>query len=136
MDPDIQSKFAIHEAAREGRTNIVESLLNANPRLAVLRDQDDRLPVHWAASNNHVAIVEIFISQKGFDPDVQDGSGWTLLHIASSLSDGEELVGKLLRKEVDINMKSLFAAFITIAYHNDDHLADPYKISTDRFEKR
>ncbi|MCJ1236522.1 Ankyrin-2 [Varicellaria rhodocarpa] len=106
MDSERLSKFAIHEAAREGRLIAVESLLNANPRLATLRDDDERLPIHWALSFNHPSIVEMLVSRKDFDPDVQDGSGWTPLMIAASLPEGDELVDLLLKKEADVNVKN------------------------------
>ncbi|KAI9677092.1 MAG: hypothetical protein M1817_006931 [Caeruleum heppii] len=100
-------KYAIHEAAREGRISVVESLLNANSRLASLRDEDDRLPLHWALSYNHLSVVELLVSQKNFDPDAQDGSGWTPLMIAASLKEGDELVHLLLKKGGDVNAKTL-----------------------------
>ncbi|KAL8859427.1 MAG: hypothetical protein Q9178_004105 [Gyalolechia marmorata] len=103
---DRQSKYAIHEAAREGKLGEVESLLNANPRLATKKDDDERLPIHWALSNNHEAIVQLLVSRKDFDPDVQDGSGWTPLMIASSLKEGEGLVDLLLSKDADVNIKN------------------------------
>ncbi|KAI4229695.1 MAG: hypothetical protein L6R36_000611 [Xanthoria steineri] len=101
-----QSKYAIHEAAREGKLSEVESLLNANPRLATIKDDDERLPIHWALSNTHEAIVQLLVSRKDFDPDVQDGSGWTPLMIASSLREGETMVDLLLSKDADVNIKS------------------------------
>jgi len=97
------SRFAIHEAARDGKASIVESLLNANPKLAVRRDDDERLPVHWAVSYGHLDIAVLLAQSNGFDPDVQDGSGWTPLMIAVSLKDGEELVELLLNKNADVN---------------------------------
>lgn len=45
--------------------------LKANPRLATKRDDDERLPIHWAVSYNHLQIVEILVSRSDFDPDVQ-----------------------------------------------------------------
>ncbi|KAL8929801.1 MAG: hypothetical protein Q9208_000945 [Pyrenodesmia sp. 3 TL-2023] len=58
-------------------------------------------------SNNHLAIAELLASRKDFDPDVQDGSGWTPLMIASSLKEGDALVDLLLAKEADVNMKTV-----------------------------
>ncbi|KAL9046858.1 MAG: hypothetical protein Q9214_000422 [Letrouitia sp. 1 TL-2023] len=106
MDANQQSKFAIHEAAREGKTSEVDSLLTANPRLATRRDDDDRLPIHWALSNNQQPVVELLVARRDFDPDVQDGSGWTPLMIASSLREGDDLVDLLLKKDADVNMKT------------------------------
>ncbi|KAL1952606.1 hypothetical protein VTO42DRAFT_4691 [Malbranchea cinnamomea] len=109
MEPDYKTKFAIHEAAREGKTSTVESLLNANPKLAHLKDDDERLPIHWAAAYNRLSIIELLISMENFDPDVTDSSGWTPLMIASSLrdSEGDPIVDLLIRKGADVNMKSI-----------------------------
>lgn len=47
--------------------------------------------------------MKILAATKSFDPDAQDGSGWTPLAIAASLKDntGEEIVELLLAKEGD-----------------------------------
>ncbi|TQS38973.1 hypothetical protein Golomagni_00511 [Golovinomyces magnicellulatus] len=100
------SKFPMHEAARDGRTQIVESLLNESPELAGRIDDDGRLAIHWAVSFGHKDIVTLLAANEKFDPDVQDGSGWTPLMIAVSLKDGEELVDLLLRKGADVNAKN------------------------------
>ncbi|KIV93417.1 hypothetical protein PV10_04630 [Exophiala mesophila] len=98
-----EHKFALHEAARDGRTQIVESLLNANPKLATQTDDDDRLPIHWACAFNHIETVRLLTALRSFDADVQDGSGWTPLAIAASLKDnaGEAIIDLLLSKEAD-----------------------------------
>ncbi|KAF1995859.1 putative proteasome regulatory particle subunit [Amniculicola lignicola CBS 123094] len=104
---DRSLKYAIHEAAREGQTSKVESLLNANPKLATLRDEDDRLPIHWAVSYNRLPIVQHLIQLPTFDPDVQDGSGWTPLMMACSRKDADPIVSLLLAKDADVNAKTL-----------------------------
>ena len=99
--------------------------LQANPRLATKRDDDERLPIHWAVSYNHMPVVELLVSRRDFDPDVQvlsflrkndlqillltymqDASGWTPLMIAASLREGDDLVDMLLSKEAEVNVKS------------------------------
>ncbi|KAI9766090.1 MAG: hypothetical protein M1840_006797 [Geoglossum simile] len=117
MDAEKQSKFAIHEAARAGNASAVESLLSAKPQLAGLRDDDDRLPIHWAISYGHLPVVKLLVQQKKFDPDAQDGSGWTPLMIASSLKEGDELVHLLLRKEADVNTKNFSGQVPQTAMH-------------------
>lgn len=101
-------KYALHAAAREGRLAAVESLLSANPKLSSLRDPDDRLPIHWATSHNRADIVRLLASQRSFDPDAVDASGWTCLMMASSLKDdaGLDLVKFLLGKEADAKLAS------------------------------
>ncbi|KAJ5370497.1 proteasome regulatory particle subunit (Nas6) [Penicillium cataractarum] len=108
MDPDQNAKFPLHEAAREGKTQIAESLLNANPKTALVKDDDERLPIHWAVAYNRLPIVELLVADKNFDPDVEDGSGWTPLMIAASLKDaeGDKIIDLLLRKGADVTMKS------------------------------
>ncbi|EME87577.1 uncharacterized protein MYCFIDRAFT_201177 [Pseudocercospora fijiensis CIRAD86] len=107
MDIEEQSsKFAIHAACREGQTQKVESLLHADKKLATRRDDDDRLPLHWAASYNRLPIVELLSDQKGFDVDAQDGSGWTALMMASSVKDGDALVDFLFTKRADPDVKT------------------------------
>ncbi|KAK5116001.1 hypothetical protein LTR62_000457 [Meristemomyces frigidus] len=107
METDAQqSRFLIHAAAREGQTQQVESLLNADKRLADRRDDDDRLPLHWAVSYNRLAIVEILAEQKAFDVDAQDGAGWTALMMAASLKDADQLIDLLLAKGADPGMKT------------------------------
>ncbi|PIG87807.1 proteasome regulatory particle subunit (Nas6) [Aspergillus arachidicola] len=109
MDPQHDAKFPLHEAAREGRTQVAESLLNANPKLANVKDDDERLPIHWAVAYNRLPIVELLVATKHFDPDVEvDGSGWTPLMIAASLKDaeGDPIIDLLLKKGADVNVKS------------------------------
>lgn len=43
----------------------------ADPKLANRKDDDGRLPIHWAASSNQLEIVRLLTQSKGFDPDVQ-----------------------------------------------------------------
>lgn len=84
--------------------SVVESLLNSNPKLVSRRDDDDRLPIHWATSYNHLPIVQLLIaSTKDFDPDAQDGLGWTPLMMASSLKHADAIVDLLLAKGADVN---------------------------------
>ncbi|KAI5290863.1 hypothetical protein KEM54_000216 [Ascosphaera aggregata] len=108
MDPDASAEYPLHEAAREGQTSIVKNLLKTNPKLAFEKDADERYPIHWAVANKHVEIVEMFMKQKGFDPDVQDSSGWTPLMMAASLpnGDGDSIVEMLLSCGADVNIKT------------------------------
>ncbi|KAI8629302.1 ankyrin repeat-containing domain protein [Xylariaceae sp. FL1651] len=107
MSSDQASKYAIHAAAREGKLTVVESLLNADPKLCQRKDDDGRLPIHWAASSNQHGIVLLLSQQKSFDPDVEDDSGWTPLMIAASVKDGDAIVDTLLHRGADVNQKTV-----------------------------
>lgn len=55
--------------------------------------------------------------------DAQDGAGWTALHMAASLKDGDELVDFLLAKGADPNVKtnnSSTALFFAASKGNTD----------------
>lgn len=82
------------------------SKIKVDPKLANRKDDDGRLPIHWAVSSNQFEITNLLVAQKNFDPDVQDDSGWTPLMIAVSIKDGEKLVDLLLGKGADVNEKS------------------------------
>jgi ankyrin repeat protein len=43
----------------------------ANPKLSSLKDDDERVPLHWAVSYNHAPVVELLMQAKDFDPDVK-----------------------------------------------------------------
>ncbi|KAK1598096.1 ankyrin repeat-containing domain protein [Colletotrichum navitas] len=103
---ECQDQFPLHTAAREGRVSVAETILKTEPMLATREDEDRRLPIHWAASSNCIDIVILLAQHRSFDPDVQDGSGWTPLMIAASLKDGEALVNLLLQKGADVNLKN------------------------------
>jgi hypothetical protein len=36
-----------------------------------VKDDDERLPIHWAAAYNRVPVVELLVAMKDFDPDVE-----------------------------------------------------------------
>ncbi|KAL0766109.1 hypothetical protein CaCOL14_011307 [Colletotrichum acutatum] len=103
---EAQDRFPLHTAAREGKVSIAETILKTEPKLAAREDDDGRLPIHWAASSNCIDIVILLTQSRSFDPDVQDGSGWTPLMISASLKDGEDLVNLLLQKGADVNLKN------------------------------
>ncbi|KAF6803921.1 hypothetical protein CSOJ01_10547 [Colletotrichum sojae] len=101
---NVEDRFPLHSAAREGQGMPAIPLLRSEPKLATREDGDGRLPIHWAASSNSLEIVLLLAQQHAFDPDVQDGSGWTPLMIAASLRDGDALIRLLLQRGADVNL--------------------------------
>jgi 26S proteasome non-ATPase regulatory subunit 10 len=45
--------------------------LQANSKLATLKDDDDRLPLHGAVAQGHLDVVSILAQRKDFDPDAK-----------------------------------------------------------------
>lgn len=54
------------------------ALLEADPSLMELRDEQGQSPLHYAAVHNASAIVELLID-KGMDPNIKDNEGRTPL---------------------------------------------------------
>lgn len=42
-----------------------------DPKLSQRKDDDGRLPIHWAASANQIDIVQLLAEHKGFEVDIQ-----------------------------------------------------------------
>lgn len=63
-------------------------LFQANPKLAERKDDDERLPIHWAVSYGHLDIAVVLAAQKNFDPDVQVGGKflWSMIIIFDFVS--------------------------------------------------
>ena len=64
------------------------------------------MPIHWAVSYGRLEVVLLLAQTRDFDPDIQDGSGWTPLMMAVSLKEGDELINLLLQKGADVNQTS------------------------------
>ena len=43
----------------------------ANPKSAFVKDDDERLPIHWAVAYNRHPVVKLLVAMKDFDPDVE-----------------------------------------------------------------
>lgn len=65
------SRSCLQTASITPWTTIRLTPSQANPKLANTKDDDDRLPIHWAVAYNHLPIVELLVSIKNFDPDVE-----------------------------------------------------------------
>lgn len=83
--------YLIHEAVRDNKPLMVENLLMESPKLLIKPDDDERTPIHWAASGGNENMVDLLIKyfpQVKFDiDDLVDASGWTPIHIAVSIGN-------------------------------------------------
>ncbi|KAE9401288.1 ankyrin [Gymnopus androsaceus JB14] len=66
--------------------------------------QDERTPVHWAASSGSLEIVRYLIDHKA-EVDKVDGSGWSALHIAASAGH-DDVVEELVGSGADVNRRN------------------------------
>ncbi|KAK5103666.1 putative ankyrin-repeat protein [Lithohypha guttulata] len=109
--PSESDAYPLHTAARLTQTQVLESLLSTSPKLTLKADEDGRLPLHWACTTASLPTITAILDatpKRGFDPDVQDSSGWTPLMIASSLRDdaGLPTINLLLARDAEVKIAS------------------------------
>lgn len=88
------NEFPIQTAIKENNINLAKQLISENPKSTILKDNDERTPLHWAVSINNNDLVQFIINQlpKGTDIDeLVDASGWTAIHINASIGNVEIL---------------------------------------------
>ena len=73
----------IFEAAKAGDLTRVRELIAADPTIVNLRDDTQKTPLHIAAENGHLDIVQIFICG-GVDLNAVDENKNTPLHLAAA----------------------------------------------------
>lgn len=65
----------ISTAAHEGKLFIVRQIVQAEPSAVNSKDEDDRIPLHWAASGGHLNITEYLLLNGSKVDAVDDVSG-------------------------------------------------------------
>lgn len=99
--------FPVHEAARDGKSLVVEGLLSENNKIAITQDDDGRIPLHWSVANGDLNMTKIILNyMNNIDlDDFIDNSGWTPLHIAASIGNSDILDALMTRSpKPDVNL--------------------------------
>ena len=82
-DLDINAKYILHFACRQGYTNLVEILLNRQNNLNLLSlDNDGNSPLHVAAQSGQKAVISILIDTYSCPVDCRNNNKQTPLHMA------------------------------------------------------
>ncbi len=71
----------VHTAAFDGDLTQVESFVKEDPSVVSHRDDEGRTPLHYAARNGHLDIVQ-FLLKNGADINAYDTEGWTPMRFA------------------------------------------------------
>ena len=83
------------EAARVGRTNILESMLEVNPDLDInATNFRKESALILAVKNSHEASVNLLLKSKGIDAYIKDGKGSSTLHWMAQ--NGDQKIIKLI----------------------------------------
>jgi 26S proteasome non-ATPase regulatory subunit 10 len=97
----------IHEAAFEGDLATVRDYVEQDSNAIWRKDDDDRIPLHWAVSGKHEDIVKFLLdgdkSEDKKTASAKDDSDWTPLIIAVNVGS-DEVVDVLLKIGVDPNV--------------------------------
>lgn len=92
----------IHEAAKAGDLQKVQALITADPDAVNLKDGSGRTPLHWAARNDHLGVVE-FLLNRGADVQAVDNLGYTALYYSVWLGRKIEITERLISRGSDVN---------------------------------
>jgi len=93
----------LHDAAREGRSSIVQLLL-ASGADSSIQDIGGETPLHLAAFHQHMRVVELLLENRA-DQGVKNNWGNTALHVAC-MRRNLEVVSLLLEKGSDPCVKN------------------------------
>ena len=71
----------IHEAAIRGDLDAVQTFISKEPATVNSRDNEGRTPMHCAARNGHLKVIQCLI-KNGANINANDTDGWTPLRLA------------------------------------------------------
>ncbi|TMW68597.1 hypothetical protein Poli38472_006065 [Pythium oligandrum] len=92
----------VREAVIKANVVKLQQLLDAGVNLDA-KDEDERTPLHWAAGNGSVDVVEYLVEHAKARVNVQDDAGWTPLMSAASAGHSD-VVSFLLSRGADANV--------------------------------
>jgi ankyrin repeat protein/DNA-directed RNA polymerase specialized sigma24 family protein len=110
-------------AVRAGDADLTHRLIDDTPELAKSRGPTGETPLHWAAANGSVAIIDLLLAEH-VDVNAQETNkfGGTPLHWAVE-QDRVEAVRRLLEKGADakaVNARNGQTLLHVVAQHTDD----------------
>jgi len=108
-----QATAEIHQAASSGDLAKVRELVEKDPALIRLKDENGRTPLHWAARGVHFELLK-FLVEKGAEVGAADASGTTALHSVAARGHFEACK-MLIEKGASVKAKNADGA--TPFYH-------------------
>ena len=80
----------MHLASREGKDEVIKTLIEKDSNLSFLKDNDERTPLHSAVITNQLSIVDALLSPTSLNSvqvadliNAVDKDGNTVLHLAA-----------------------------------------------------
>lgn len=87
--PFIAYAAQIHEAAKSGDAEKLRQLLDKDPSLLYVKDEQGKTPLHWATGRGQTQIIEILLNEYKVDVNVRNDNEGTALHVAASQAQPE-----------------------------------------------
>ncbi|XP_010267785.1 PREDICTED: ankyrin repeat-containing protein At5g02620-like [Nelumbo nucifera] len=98
---DAFKSTALHYASSAGNLNIVQAILQTDPSVTYLLDEDGLSPLHYAAGSGHTPIVNKILEYCPDAAELVDKSGQNSLHAAIENEEVEVVEALLKRSELD-----------------------------------
>ncbi|CAG0901624.1 unnamed protein product [Cyprideis torosa] len=92
-------------ASQEGKVEDIARLLEADPKLVDVRDQDGYTPLHRACYGSHDEVVELLLKYDA-PVDAQTIDGWTPLHSAALWGADKCMAMLLNAPRINVNAQS------------------------------
>jgi hypothetical protein len=111
----------IHDAAETGDLAKIKTLLKDNPELVFDKNGDGMTPLHMAAREGHMDLVELLLSNKA-DVHTKNVEGETPLFLATKYGY-KAVVELLLANSADVNAKDKYGRTplrLAVAYNHKD----------------
>ena len=94
----------IHDAARKGNVEKIQSLININAGLVNAKDSQGNTPLIWAAETGHKDVAELLLTNNA-DVNAKDSKGWSPL-IWAAANGHAAVVQVLLDSGAEENAKA------------------------------
>ena len=113
----VRGESELHDAASEGRTNLVKVLLDRGASIDV-KTHSGSTALHEAARSGHIEVVKVLLDRGASIDAATNDDSWTGLHLAAS--NGHIEILKLLLDRgasMDATMKNKWTALHSAAYY-------------------
>lgn len=80
----------IHEAAKSGDVRKVVELIEKDPNIMYVKDEEGKTALHWATGRGQLEVIKVLIRYK-VNINVKNDMGGTPLHVAASQAQPEAL---------------------------------------------
>jgi ankyrin repeat protein len=89
--PAVLNAGEVHEAAKAGDLQKLKSLLDKDPSLLYVQDEQGKTPLHWATGRGQLAAMQVLLDTYRVDVNVRNKNNGTPVHVAASQAQPEAL---------------------------------------------